>query len=238
MPGVRIEPKTISIHAAGVQLTGDLAMAPSMEKLVVFVHGSGSSRLSPRNRYVASALNAAGLGTLLFDLLTPDEDRVDQITRDLRFDIGLLSARVIGAVHWLIEWRPGKMPDDVAIGLFGASTGAAAALFAAAKSPHAISAVVSRGGRPDLAGAALALVQQPTLLIVGSEDPQVMALNRQALSRMRCTRELHTVPGATHLFEEPGALDQVIAATTRWFQQWLRHPRAWEVGASVAPSLT
>lgn len=236
MPGVRIESRTISIDSAGVQLTGDLALAPGMERLVVFVHGSGSSRRSPRNRYVASALNAAGLGTLLFDLLTPDEDEVDQVTRELRFDIGLLSARVIGAVHWLIE-GPGKL-TDVALGLFGASTGAAAALFAAAKSPDAISAVVARGGRPDLAGAALAHVQAPTLLIVGSEDPQVMALNRQAMSRMHCTRELQTVQGATHLFEEPGTLEQVIEATSRWFQQWLRHPRTRDVGASVAPSLS
>lgn len=228
--------RTISIDAAGVQLTGDLAMGPGMEQLVVFVHGSGSSRLSPRNRYVASALNAAGLGTLLFDLLTPEEGEVDEITRELRFDIGLLSARVIGAVHWLIE-GPGNL-TNTALGLFGASTGAAAALFAAAKSPHAISAVVSRGGRPDLAGAALAHVQAPTLLVVGSEDPQVMALNRQAMSRMRCTRELHTVPGATHLFEEPGTLDEVIEATSRWFQHWLRQPRAKDVGASVAPSLS
>jgi len=232
MPQIQPEPTTVSIDTAGVQLTGELAMTPEMKKLVVFVHGSGSSRLSPRNRYVASALNAAGLGTLLFDLLTPEEEHTDRITRHLRFDIGLLSTRVMGVVQWLLA-RPWEM-TDAPIGLFGASTGAAAALVTAARLPDVISAVVSRGGRPDLAGDALAEVQAPTLLTVGSEDPQVLALNRAALTRMPCPRMLHIVQGATHLFEEPGTLDEVIEVTTRWLQEWLRHPHAWQVGA--APS--
>jgi pimeloyl-ACP methyl ester carboxylesterase len=142
----------------------------------------------------------------------------------------LLSTRVIGAVQWLLA-RPWEM-TDAPIGLFGASTGAAAALVAAAKLPDVISAVVSRGGRPDLAGDALGEVQAPTLLIVGSADPQVLAFNRAALTRMRCARTLHIVQGATHLFEEPGTLDEVIEVTTRWLQEWLRHPHAWQVGAS------
>jgi pimeloyl-ACP methyl ester carboxylesterase len=232
MSPIQPEPTIVLIETAGVRLTGELAMTPEMKKLVVFVHGSGSSRLSPRNRSVASALNAAGLGTLLFDLLTPEEERIDRTTRHLRFDIGLLSARVMGAVQWLRS-RPWEM-TDAPLGLFGASTGAAAALVAAAKLPDVISAVVSRGGRPDLAGDVLSQVKAPTLLIVGSQDPQVLGLNRIALTRMPCARSLHLVHGATHLFEEPGALDEVIQVTTRWFHDWLRQPHAWQVGGASA----
>lgn len=234
MAHLQSEPTTVSIELADVELTGEIAMTPEMEKLVVFVHGSGSSRLSPRNRYVARALNAAGLGTLLFDLLTPEEEHAERISRHLRFDIELLSNRVTEVVRWLLA-RPWEM-SDAPIGLFGASTGAAAALVAAAQMPDAIAAVVSRGGRPDLAGDALPNVQAPTLLIVGSQDPQVLALNRAALTRMPCPRSLHIVEGATHLFEEPGALDDVIGVTTRWFQEWLRHPHAWQVGPSPGAS--
>jgi putative phosphoribosyl transferase len=179
-------------------------------------------------------LNAAGLGTLLFDLLTPQEGQVDERTRHLRFNIGLLSDRVIGAVEWLLA-QPAEIAN-ASIGLFGASTGAAAALVAAAALPEAISAVVSRGGRCDLAGDALADVQAPTLLIVGGHDPHVLALNRRALSQMPCTRTLHVVEGATHLFEEPGALEEVIALTARWFADWLHPPHAWPIaGAPSAP---
>jgi putative phosphoribosyl transferase len=229
MAQTKAETTTVTIETAGVQLAGDLTMSPEMEKLVVFVHGSGSSRLSPRNRYVANALNARGLGTLLFDLLTPEEERTDQVTNHLRFDIELLSSRVIGAVKWLLT-RPWEMAE-APIGLFGASTGAAAALVTAARMPDVIAAVASRGGRPDLAGEVLGDVKAPTLLVVGGEDHQVLGLNRAALTYMSCTRTLHVVERATHLFEEPGALDEVVEITTRWFEEWLRQPHAWQVGA-------
>jgi dienelactone hydrolase len=221
--------ETVTIHAAGAQLSGELAVSQS-RKLVVFVHGSGSSRKSPRNQYVARAFQRAGLGTLLFDLLTPEEEDAERLTRHLRFDIGLLSVRVTDTLQWL---RRRQDLADTAIGLFGASTGAAAALVAAAKLPDVVGAVVSRGGRPDLAGSALDAVQASTLLIVGSKDREVLALNRGALARLKCPRALHIVEHATHLFEEPGTLDEVVHVATRWFDEHLAAPgHTWQVGPS------
>jgi dienelactone hydrolase len=186
--------------------------------VVLFAHGSGSSRHSPRNRHVARLLNEAQLATLLIDLLTPDEEAVDLRTAHLRFDIGLLAERLVGAADWLTQH-----PDtrELPIGCFGASTGAAAALVAAAERPEAVAAVVSRGGRPDLAGAALGRVRAPTLLIVGGNDFQVIELNRAAFAELRCEKQVLIVPGATHLFEEPGALDEVASRACAWFQRHL-----------------
>lgn len=199
-------------------LEGFVAIPPAASGLVIFAHGSGSSRFSSRNTAVADALNRSGLGTLLFDLLTADENAVDLRTRQLRFDIGLLTRRVVGTVDWV-----GTQPDlqHLRIGLFGASTGAAAALAAAAARPAEVAAVVSRGGRPDLAGEALAQVHAPTLLIVGGRDTEVIELNRQAASRMSAPRELRIVPHATHLFEEPGTLEEVATLACEWFLQHL-----------------
>jgi len=185
---------------------------------VLFAHGSGSSRLSPRNRHVARVLNEAALATLLVDLLTPDEEAIDARTTHLRFDISLLAQRLIGATDWLSDH-----PDTrgLRVGYFGASTGAAAALVAAAVRAAAVGAVVSRGGRPDLAGRALALVRAPTLLIVGGRDAQVLELNREAFAQLTCEKRLEIVPGATHLFEEPGALDRVAFLARDWFERYL-----------------
>jgi pimeloyl-ACP methyl ester carboxylesterase len=194
-------------------LHGDLVVPPGARGIVVFAHGSGSSRFSPRNREVASFLRGKELGTLLFDLLTADEERADAYTREYRFDIPFLAARLESVTAWLGEHLGGRP----ALGYFGASTGAAAALVAAAEAPEAIRAVVSRGGRPDLAGDALERVRAPTLLIVGGYDPQVLALNEKARARLQCTSELVVIPGATHLFEEPGTLEQVAEHTARWF---------------------
>lgn len=224
----RTAPLSVTVDAAGAALSGDLAISPHSHGLVVFIHGSGSSRTSPRNRYVANTLADGGLGTLLFDLLTRDEEHAERVTRHLRFDIGLLAKRVTSTLQWL-----GRRPQlrDVPIGLFAASTGAAAALVAAAQMAELVSAVVSRGGRPDLAGGALSVVQAPTLLMVGGDDRDVLALNRDALARLRCPRALHVVERAGHLFEEPGALDEVIEVTTRWFQEHLvARPPTWQVG--------
>jgi putative phosphoribosyl transferase len=181
---------------------------------VLFAHGSGSSRRSSRNRYVARLLNEAKLATLLIDLLTPHEEVIDARSAQLRFDIGLLAERVMDATDWLMQFPDTK---QLPIGTFGASTGAAAALAAAAVRPDEIKAVVSRGGRPDLAGAALIHVQAPTLLIVGGNDVQVIQLNREAFAQLRCEKQLAIVPGATHLFEEPGALDAVARLAGDWF---------------------
>ena len=199
----------VHVDASGVALSGDLNIPTDARGLVAFSHGSGSSRFSPRNRAVADVLLHAHLATLMLDLLRRDEERVDQVTAELRFDISLLGRRVIGAVDW-----PLSHPS---LGLFGASTGAAAALIAAAERPSIVRAVVSRGGRPDLAGAALDRVTAPTLLIVGGRDEQVLQLNRQALARLRGEKQLVVVPNATHLFEEPGALDQVAQLARDWF---------------------
>ena len=203
-----------------VRLDGDLALPPGARRIVCFAHGSGSSRRSPRNREVAATLGAAGIATLLMDLLTADEGRLDDRTGELRFDIALLAGRLAGAVEWLAAEPATK---DLAIGLFGASTGAAAALVAAAERPSLVRAVVSRGGRPDLAGiAVLAKVRAPTLLIVGGDDEVVVALNRDALASLGARpKELVVVPGATHLFEEPGKLEEVARLASGWFRRHL-----------------
>ena len=205
----------IPIATKAVALRGLLEVPPAPCGIVLFAHGSGSSRFSPRNARVARGLGEAGLATLLFDLLTAEEERIDEATRELRFDIPLLSRRLIVVTQWT-QKRFRHLP----IGYFGASTGAAAALSAAACIPT-IAAVVSRGGRPDLAGSALEKVSAATLLIVGSRDPEVLDLNRQALARMRCPARLEVVPGATHLFEEPGTLEQVTSLAAEWFVRHL-----------------
>ena len=204
---------------AGAELAGDLVVPDAAHGLVLFAHGSGSSRHSPRNRQVAAGLRAAGYGTLLLDLLTAAEEEVDERTRELRFDVRLLAGRLTAALDWL-----GTTAEAAGLPLatFGASTGAAAALITAAERPGVVRAVVSRGGRPDLAGEALSRVRAPTLLVVGGADEQVLALNREAAARLGGEHELVVVPGATHLFPEPGALDQVIARTTDWLGRWLR----------------
>lgn len=208
----------VRIRAGDVALEGNLAIPPNARGVVMFAHGSGSSRHSPRNRAVAGALRQGGLATLLVDLLTPEEERVDEETAHLRFDIGLLAERLVDATDWL-----GSAEDTrgLTVGYFGASTGAGAALVAAARRPNVVRAVVSRGGRPDLAGAALSRVRAPTLLIVGSNDPAVLELNREAFERLRCEKKLEIVPGATHLFEEPGALEQVARLARDWFLEHL-----------------
>jgi putative phosphoribosyl transferase len=207
----------VRVSADGVALDGDLAPPPAGGGVVLFAHGSGSSRHSPRNRSVAERLQRAGFGTLLLDLLTADEEELDQRSRELRFDIGLLARRLVGAVDWLAARFGGEPP----VGLFGASTGAAGALVAAAERPDRVAAVVSRGGRPDLAGPALERVTAPTLLIVGGADPQVLALNRQAAARLAARHRLEVVAGAGHLFEEPGALDEVARLAAAWFSDHL-----------------
>lgn len=205
----------VVIAAAGVRLAGTLALPPAPRGVVLFAHGSGSSRRSPRNTVVARALHAAAVGTLLFDLLTPAED-VDYATR---FDIPLLADRLAAATAWLLAQRE---VAGLPVGWFGASTGAGAALLAAAAPACPVRAIVSRGGRPDLAGArALGAVAAPTLLIVGGEDHEVLALNRAAYAHLRCPKALEIVPGATHLFEEPGTLDRVAALAAAWFARWL-----------------
>jgi putative phosphoribosyl transferase len=204
-------------------LDGDLTLPASPIGVVLFAHGSGSSRHSPRNRYVARVLNEAGLATLLMDLLTPDEEAVELRTGHLRFNIELLAKRLIGAAEWLK-----MLPETrhLAIGYFGASTGAAAALVAAAERPELACAVVSRGGRPDLAGQALARVQAPTLLIVGGNDIPVIGLNRAAFAQLRCEKQLVMVPGATHLFEEPNTLEEVARLARAWFETHLAPAQA------------
>jgi pimeloyl-ACP methyl ester carboxylesterase len=193
----------------------------------LFAHGSGSSRFSPRNRFVAAALNEGGLGTLLFDLLTAQEERLDAATAELRFDIDLLAQRLIAATDWVLD--RGAL-QSLSLGYFGSSTGAAAALIAAGRRPDAVRAIVSRGGRPDLAGSDLSFVRAPTLLIVGGSDHGVIELNESAIVELRnCEAELRVVPGATHLFEEPGALDQVAALARDWF---VRHAAPREVQPS------
>ena len=199
-------------------LEGDLALPAATRGAVLFAHGSGSSRHSPRNRYVADVLNGAGLATLLVDLLTREEEAVDLRTAHLRFDIGMLADRLVDATAWL---RQQPETADLRLGYFGASTGAGAALIAAARRPDAVGAVVSRGGRPDLAGPALGRVRAPTLLIVGEQDVPVIGMNEAALAELRCVKQLTIVPGATHLFEEPGALERVAALARDWFERHL-----------------
>ena len=204
--------------AGPAELEGALGVPEGATGVVLFAHGSGSGRRSPRNRYVARVLREAGLATLLIDLLTPEEEAVDIRTGLLRFDIGLLTERLAGATDWLVH-----NPDtqNSRIGYFGASTGAGAALVAAAKRPREVGAVVSRGGRPDLAEDALPLVKAPTLLIVGGKDVPVIGMNKEALERLRVKKELKIVPGATHLFEEPGALEEVARLAADWFAHHL-----------------
>ena len=202
----------VQIPAGRAVLSGNLTIPENAMALVLFAHGSGSSRHSPRNQFVARTLNRAGLGTLLFDLLTPEEEALDIHTREHRFNIGLLAERLVHATKWA---RQQEETRDLRIGYFGSSTGGAAALVAAAELPQDVGAVVSRGGRPDLAGDALPKVQAPTLLIVGGNDDVVIELNEMARDQMRCEVKLEIIPGATHLFEEPGALEQVAKAGKR-----------------------
>jgi dienelactone hydrolase len=204
----------VQIQAGQAVLFGDLHLPGAASALVLFAHGSGSSRHSPRNQFVASTLNDAGLATLLFDLLTQEEEAVDLRTREHRFNIGLLAERLVHATKWA---KQQERTRDLRIGYFGSSTGGAAALVAAADNPQGVGAVVSRGGRPDLAGEALSKVQAPTLLIVGGNDDIVIELNEQARDRMCCEVKLEIIPGATHLFEEPGTLEKVAQLASDWF---------------------
>lgn len=206
----------LRISAGSVSLDGALTVPDQMSSVVLFAHGSGSSRHSPRNQFVARVLNQAGLATLLFDLLTPEEEAEDMDTARYRFNIDLLAERLVYATQWILEQ---KQTSHLPIGYFGASTGGGAALVAAAERPRDVNAVVSRGGRPDLAGDLLSRVQAPTLLIVGGHDEVVIELNQQAQRKMCCEVELEIVPGATHLFEEPGALDRVAKLASNWFLQ-------------------
>ena len=224
--------EAVSIVLPEAVLEGDLTLPRGARGLVIFAHGSGSSRHSPRNRFVAEVINRAGLATLLMDLLTVEEEHEDEVTRELRFDIGLLAGRVAQVVEWVD--RQGEL-SGMKIGLFGSSTGAAAALVAAAElPPEAVQAVVSRGGRPDLAGAALPRVACPTLLLVGGADDVVIGLNEQARLRMRGRAELVIVPGATHLFEEPGTLERVADLAAEWFGRHLDERRRAAPGPVVS----
>jgi dienelactone hydrolase len=209
----------VVIPADGVSLSGDLTLPQDAPGVVVFAHGSGSGRFSPRNRAVAEALARAGLGTLLMDLLTEHEEAVDLRTRRLRFDTGLLGRRVVATVDWLAS---APSTRHLPVGCFGASTGAAAALIAAAERPARVGAVVSRGGRPDLAGEALRHVRAPTLLIVGGNDPEVLRLNEEALAALPGEARLEVLPGAGHLFEQPGELERVSLLARDWFLRHLR----------------
>jgi putative phosphoribosyl transferase len=209
--------RSITIRSGSAILSGDLRIPDAAIGVVLFAHGSGSSRYSPRNRRVAETLTSAAIGTLLLDLLTATEERKDESTAEFRFNVGMLSNRLQDATAWLHE---DAQTMHLPIGYFGASTGAAAALLAAAKRPE-IAAVVSRGGRPDLAGSALRDVKAPTLLIVGGKDEVVLRLNEQAYEKLRCEKQLQIIPGATHLFQESGALDQVAIAARNWFRKYL-----------------
>ncbi len=213
-----MDERLAQIPAGSVTLEGNLSIPDRARAVILFAHGSGSSRHSPRNRFVARVLNDAGLATLLTDLLTADEEEVDEVTRRLRFDIILLAQRLVAITDWLAVQPEAQ---EMRIGYFGASTGAAAALVAAAERPAVVGAIVSRGGRPDLAGPALSRVQAPALLIVGGHDFPVLELNRQALRELRGEAELSIVPGATHLFEEPGALEEVARLSAQWFTRHL-----------------
>jgi putative phosphoribosyl transferase len=212
------ETTLVQIPAGSVTLEGDLQVPDHARGVVLFAHGSGSSRHSSRNQFVAGELQAAGLAPLLIDLLTSAEEGVDRHTGHLRFDIALLAERLVAATDWLAD---DPVTRALPLGYFGASTGAAAALVAAAVEPERVGAVVSRGGRPDLAGNALSRVRAPTLFIVGSRDPEVLDLNRAAMARMRAETKLEIVPGATHLFEEPGALEIVAHLARDWFVRYL-----------------
>jgi len=213
-----LQDRLVSVPAGKAQLHGNLRIPPAAEGIVVFAHGSGSGRHSPRNRFVAEVLVNTGLATLLIDLLTQEEEMIDLQTAELRFNIPLLAERLGGVTDWLTG-EPSTA--GLAVGYFGASTGAAAALIAAADRPGSVRAIVSRGGRPDLAAPVLGRVAQPTLLIVGGEDDVVIHLNRKALAELGGIKRLVIIPGATHLFEEPGALEQVAALASEWFLRYL-----------------
>ncbi|HVJ09203.1 MAG TPA: phosphoribosyltransferase family protein [Acidisarcina sp.] len=214
-----IDQREVSMEIAGVTLSGTLSLPKAPKGIVLFAHGSGSSRHSPRNRYVARVLQSRGIATLLFDLLTAEEESIDRPTAELRFDIELLARRLAGATQWMTHYPDAR---GITLGYFGASTGAAAALVAAARLPNIVTAVVSRGGRPDLANGSLGIVRAPTLLIVGGDDEAVLALNRRALTRLGCKeKKLVIIPGATHLFEESGALERVAEVAAEWFVHYL-----------------
>jgi dienelactone hydrolase len=219
--GDTIKECPVQVTIGNIILDGNLCIPQNARAIVIFAHGSGSSRLSPRNQYVARELRKAGLGTLLFDLLTKEEEETDAVTAKLRFNIRLLAERLVGATDWAIE-AAGE--SQYKLGYFGASTGAAAALVAASKRPEAVSAIVSRGGRPDLAGDALPGVKAPTLLIVGGDDIAVIKMNQDALRNLMIEKKLEIVPGATHLFEEPGALEEVAHLARGWFVKHLASP--------------
>jgi putative phosphoribosyl transferase len=221
----------IPLGVRDLRLSGDLAMPNDASGLVLFAHGSGSSRHSPRNQYVAGVLQRRGLATLLVDLLTSEEELIDERTGQFRFDIKMLAERLVIIIDWL---RGRRDTAALAFGLFGASTGAGAALVAAAARPHDVAAVVSRGGRPDLAGIALSRVMAPTLLVVGGLDAPVITMNRDAMAQMQADVMLEIVGGATHLFEEPGTLERVAELAADWFTEHL--VSAHEVGVSAAPS--
>jgi putative phosphoribosyl transferase len=216
-----ISERCVQIPTSGA--IGDLTVPGNTRGIIIFAHGSGSSRVSPRNRFVARILQRAKLATLLLDLLTPEEEQIDLRTGRLRFDIDLLANRLVGATEWLRHDDDGV--GSLPLGYFGASTGAAAALMAAAQLAGSIRAVVSRGGRPDLAGSALSKVTAPTLLIVGGDDYAVIDLNEKALKELQCEKRLEVVPGATHLFEEPGTLEQVAELASNWFENHLHNER-------------
>src|SRR3954468_5006568 len=213
-----VTPRPVRLDLTDVSLNGDLALPADARGLVIFAHGSGSSRHSARNRAVAEVLQHGRMGTLLLDLLTDEEDRADAVTAEFRFNIPLLADRLVGAVDWT---RAHPQTSPLPVGLFGASTGAAAALIAAARRHEAVRAVVSRGGRPDLAEESLELVAAPTLLMVGGRDDVVLELNQKAFARLKGPKELQVVPGATHLFEEPGALERVSQLAKEWFERHL-----------------
>lgn len=212
------EKNAVKILSGSVTITGNLEIPEGARGVVVFAHGSGSSRFSPRNTYVAGLLNKRGFGTLLIDLLTVEEESVDQYTGQYRFDIDLLTQRLVDATTWL---KKSSLTQKLSIGYFGASTGAAAALNAAAKLPNDIKAVVSRGGRPDLSKEHLAQVKASTLLIVGGDDTEVLEMNQKALTLIRVEKKLEVVPGATHLFEEPGKLEEAAELAIDWFTKHL-----------------
>ncbi len=213
----------VLIAAGSINLQGDLSLPRRATGIVIFAHGSGSSRFSSRNQTVAQVINDENLGILLFDLLTPEEEVEEEVidarTHQLRFDIPLLAQRLVDATRWVKSQPELK---DLKVGYFGASTGGAAALVAAAELGDTVTAVVSRGGRPDLAGAALTRVQAPTLLIVGGRDEEVLRLNEEALEKLNCQKELAIIPGATHLFEEPGTLEAVAQRAAHWFKYYLQ----------------
>jgi len=221
-------PATVQIPTGFADLKGELELPRHAPGIVLFVHGSGSSRHSPRNQFVAKIFRAAGLGTLLFDLLTETEAQQDARTGTLRFDIGLMAIRLLSVTRWLQNHPQAR---GLQIGFFGASTGAAAALMAAAELGLQIAAVVSRGGRPDLAGDALLHVLSPTLLIVGGHDERVLCLNEEAFEKLRCEKEFRVIPRATHLFEEPGRLEQVAQISAHWFTSHMGVSDHWRIAA-------